>query len=64
MSEVVWVVSFLEFLGVLMPNITGVFGKELHGYDVSLYKNTSSDETIVVSAFPLCGSNFKYKIQN
>ena len=76
MSEVVWVVSCLEFvlnrcgdlskefLGVLMPNMNGVFGKELYGYDVSLCRRTSFDETILGSAFPLFGLNFKYKIQN
>ena len=77
MSEVVWVVSCLEFvlntkkcrcgdlskefLGVLMPNMNGVFGKELYGYDVSLCRKTSSDETILGSAFPLFGLNCKYK---
>ena len=91
MSEVVWVVWFLEFvlnrcaqlskevLGVLMPNMNGVFGKELkeeqslvawlelaglYGYDVSLCTKTSSDETILGSDFPLFGLNCKYKIQN
>ena len=52
-----------EFLGVLMPNMNGVFWKELYGY-VSLCRNTSSDETILGSAFPLFGLNCTYKIQN
>ena len=76
MSEVVWVVSCLEFvlnrygdlstefLGVLMPNMNGVLGKELYGYDVSLCRKTSSDETILGSDVPLFGLNCKYKIQN
>ena len=76
MSEVVWVVWILEFvlnrcghfskefIGVLMPNMNGVFGKELYGYDISLCRKTSSDETILALAFPLFGLNCKYKIQN
>ena len=36
----------------------------LYGYDGSLCKKTSSDETILASAFPLYGLNCKYKVQN